>query len=57
MSEPIFNLETAQFDVTCHTNGCGNQDIVLRVIASKTDPFVVCGACETQVTDVTPITK
>lgn len=47
--------------VTCHTAGCGNQDMALELDLTFTDDdgqpamieWVVCGVCGQQITDVT----
>ena len=45
---------TAEYDVTCATDGCVNTGIVIRVIATATDPMIICGPCGQQITDITP---
>lgn len=48
MDETIF----ADFDVTCHTEGCENAEIVIRVSATAEAPNVVCGPCGIKIEDV-----
>lgn len=48
MNETIF----ADFDVTCHTEGCENSEIVIRVSAAVDNTYVVCGPCGIQIEDV-----
>jgi len=47
--------EMAEFDVACHTAGCENADIVIRVYASAEAPNVVCGPCGIKIEDVIPV--
>lgn len=47
--------DKADFDVTCHTEGCENAEIVIRVSAVADSPHVVCGPCGIQIEDVTPL--
>jgi hypothetical protein len=42
----------AEFDVTCHSAGCENSDITIRVSAVADSPYVVCGPCGVQIEDV-----
>jgi hypothetical protein len=48
-------VEMAHFDVACHTGGCENERITIRVLADAENPTVMCGACSTIITDVTPV--
>lgn len=52
--ETIEIIEFAEFIAICHTENCENCDIPINVIAVKNDPYVVCGVCEQQITDLTP---
>jgi len=45
----------ADFDVACHTEGCENIGIVIRVSAIADTPYIVCGPCGIQIEDVTPV--
>ena len=47
--------EMAEFDVTCHSAGCENSDITIRVSAVADSPYVVCGPCGIQIEDVIPV--
>lgn len=47
--------ELAQYDVTCHTAECGNAEHVIRVLATETDPYIVCGPCGQLITDLEPV--
>jgi hypothetical protein len=51
MDELIF----AEYDVTCHTAGCENTGITIRVNAVADTPYVVCGPCGIQIEDVIPV--
>jgi hypothetical protein len=44
--------DKAEFDVTCHTAGCENAEITIRVSAVADAPHVVCGPCGIQIEDV-----
>lgn len=46
-TQPLF-----QFNVTCHTEGCENADIVIEISSFDEVPTVVCGPCAVQITDV-----
>jgi hypothetical protein len=54
MSEVVFP-EMAEFDVTCHSAGCENADITIRVSAAMDSPYVICGPCSVQIEDVIPV--
>lgn len=41
-----------QYTVTCHTEGCDNEDVPITLKAAKTDPFIQCGPCGVQITDL-----
>jgi hypothetical protein len=45
----------AEFDVTCHTAGCENSEITIRVNAVADAPNVVCGPCGIQIEDVVSV--
>ncbi len=49
------NLEISEFDVTCHTAGCENAEIVIRVSAVTDSPNVYCGPCGIQIEDVVSV--
>lgn len=53
--EQIIFPEMAEYDVACHTKGCENQNIVIRLNADKTNPYVICGACSQLIEDVTKL--
>jgi hypothetical protein len=44
-----------EFDVTCHTAGCENAEIAIRVSAVADSPHVQCGPCGIQIEDVIPV--
>lgn len=46
--------EFTPYKVTCHTEGCGNGEQAIDVLALGTDPLVICGVCSEPITDVTP---
>jgi hypothetical protein len=49
------NFELAQFNVTCHTEGCENTEITIEVSAVAEAPHVICGPCGIQIEDVVPV--
>ncbi len=48
-------LPPEEFDVTCHTDGCENAGITLRVLADPENTNVSCGPCGQRIADVTPV--
>lgn len=40
------------FNVTCHTEGCENLDIVIEISSYDAVPHVICGPCAQEITDV-----
>lgn len=44
-----------EFDVTCHTLGCENAEIIIRVNAVADAPNVQCGPCGIKIEDVIPV--
>jgi hypothetical protein len=49
------DLVLAEFDVTCHSAGCENSDIVIRINAIADSPHIICGPCGIQIEDVIPV--
>jgi len=47
--------ETAKYEVTCRTFGCGNENINILVDADVNTPSVVCGPCGQPITNITPV--
>lgn len=48
-----FDPPMADFDVTCHSEGCWNNGITIRVPVDSVFPLVWCGGgCNQQVTDI-----
>jgi len=43
------------YDLTCHTEGCANQDIAIR-LETDANAFY-CGPCGNEITDVVEVTK
>jgi hypothetical protein len=39
-------------NVTCHTEGCSNGEVVISVLAAV-GGIVICGVCMQQITDIT----
>jgi hypothetical protein len=50
--EPDFNL--VKYVVTCTTENCENAGIDIEVSATENEPYVVCGPCSTQITELVP---
>jgi hypothetical protein len=40
------------FNVTCHVEGCVNDNIVITIPSEDTNPIVFCGPCGNLITDV-----
>jgi hypothetical protein len=51
----MFDLEMAEYNVTCHTAECENAEITILVSAVADAPYVVCGPCGIQIEDVIPV--
>ena len=49
------NFELIEFDVTCHTAGCENSEITIRVNAIPDTPNVVCGPCGVKIEDLSTV--
>lgn len=47
----------AQYDATCHTEGCDNAGITIRVPAHPVTPSVQCGPCGVKITDLVAVTE
>ena len=47
--------EMQNFEVTCRVTGCVNEDSTIPIIATATNPFIVCGPCGVQITDIVKI--
>jgi soluble P-type ATPase len=47
--------EIANYFVKCLTEECENKDIKIEVIADLNNPYVICGACGNQITDITAV--
>jgi hypothetical protein len=45
-------LATAPYVVTCETSGCGNEGHPIPITAPEDNPYVVCGVCGNQITNV-----
>jgi hypothetical protein len=45
-------IEFQEYMVTCRTQGCGNGNIPLLVMALAIAPKVMCGVCTVEITDV-----
>ena len=46
--------QMANYIVTCGTGGCMNEGIPIPVVATATDPTVICGPCGQTITSVVP---
>jgi len=49
------NIEFSEYNVTCHTVGCENADITLLISAPTNDPYIICGVCGIEITDVVEV--
>ena len=45
-------IDNDSYIVTCATENCGNAGFQIQVVASKTNPYVICGVCGLQITDL-----
>jgi hypothetical protein len=48
------NLKLVQYIATCTTENCENAGIDIEVLGTENDPFVICGPCSTQITELVP---
>jgi hypothetical protein len=56
MTSPVeFPPPVSPYDVTCHTEGCENKGITLRVMGDAATPIVLCGPCREYIIDVVPV--
>jgi len=46
------NITFIKADATCHTLGCGNENITLHIDVVKGNPYVICGPCGFEITDL-----
>ena len=54
MSEEITEPSEVLATVTCHTDECGNAGYPIDIyISDEPEPYVVCGVCSQQITDIT----
>jgi hypothetical protein len=51
------NIEFSEYNVTCHTVGCENAEITLLITAPTVEPYIVCGVCGIEITDVVEQTE
>ena len=45
-------MDFQEYMVTCHTQGCGDGNISIPVMALTTAPTVICGVCNVEIVDV-----
>lgn len=45
------------YDATCHTTGCSNEDVTLRVPSLEEGPSIQCGPCGIPITDAKRVTE
>lgn len=48
-------IDVKDYEVVCKTKDCENGGIKIVVKASTVDPYIICGVCEQQITDITPV--
>ena len=51
------DIEFSEYEVTCHTVGCENAEITLLITAPTESPYIVCGVCGIEITDVVLATE
>jgi hypothetical protein len=51
------DFKLVQYIATCTTGDCENAGISIEVSATENDPYVICGPCSTQITDLTQLTE
>jgi hypothetical protein len=51
------DIEFSEYNVTCHTVGCENAEITLLITAPTESPYIVCGVCSIEITDVVLATE
>jgi hypothetical protein len=47
--------EMANYNVKCVTDSCENKDVKIEVASTVENPYVICGACGNQITDITAV--
>ena len=53
--DEIFLIPMAKYDVTCRTNDCENQNILIRVGGDAENPYIICGVCSQIIKDITKV--
>jgi hypothetical protein len=53
--EEILFPAMAQYNVICHTEKCENAEAKINIAAGAENPYVICGVCEQQITDITAV--
>jgi hypothetical protein len=51
------DIEFSEYNVTCHTEGCQNAEITLLITAPTVEPYILCGVCGIEITDVVLVTE
>lgn len=55
ITDPDIPAVFADFDVCCHTEGCDNAGSIIRVKAVVGSPTIMCGSCNSTITDITAV--
>jgi hypothetical protein len=53
----VDDIEFSEYNVTCHTVGCENAEITILISAPTESPYIVCGVCGIEITDVVLATE
>ena len=48
-------MDYINYIATCRTESCANQNIGIEVPAAAVNPNVICGPCDTQITDLVKV--
>jgi hypothetical protein len=51
----IFLAPMAEYDVTCQTKDCENENILIRVSATAENPYIICGACSQVIENIVEV--
>jgi hypothetical protein len=47
--------EMANYNVKCVTDNCENKNLKIEIFAPAENPFIICGGCSQEITDITPV--
>lgn len=50
-------ITLADYIVTCMTDGCGNANIAIPIMAPAVNPEFMCGVCQQTITSIETVTN